>query len=86
MRQLDALEATVRLAERRRYTGSSRDTSIGHLRTMLSRATEGVAAGTFSDAKLGRWLGWVQGVLCEAKVITLNEAKEINKECADDYS
>lgn len=33
----------------------------------------------FSEAKLGRWLGWIQGVACGLNWMTLEEAKEINK-------
>lgn len=33
----------------------------------------------FSEAKLGRWLGWAQGVACAMNWMSLNEAKQINK-------
>ncbi len=35
--------------------------------------------GWFSEAKLGRWLGWAQGVACAKNWLTLDECKDINK-------
>ncbi|MBU2051486.1 MAG: hypothetical protein KKH61_21255 [Gammaproteobacteria bacterium] len=32
----------------------------------------------FSEAKIGRWLGWVQGVCCAKGWLTLDDCKNIN--------
>lgn len=37
-----------------------------------------------SDAKTGRWLGWVSGVLSLAGILSLEECKRINMEHSDD--
>lgn len=33
----------------------------------------------FSEAKLGRWLGWLQAAATAARALTLEECKEINR-------
>lgn len=83
MMQLEAMHDTVRLAEKRGYKGTQPDASLEHFRSMLSRATEGRAIGTFSEAKLGRWLGYIQGALVAERVLTLGECKSINQKWAD---
>jgi hypothetical protein len=45
---------------------------------MRSRITPG-----FSDAKLGRWLGWAQCAVVASGVATLTDMKEINQAHAD---
>lgn len=57
MNQIEALRETVQLAERQgmpRLPGS--DLGLDQLREMLTT----VESADFSDAKLGRWLGWAQ--------------------------
>jgi hypothetical protein len=56
--------------------------SCQHINSMFVRAYEMTQAGTMSEAKLGRWLGYAQGVLVAQGHITLDQAKEINKEFA----
>jgi hypothetical protein len=67
---------TVRLAEGRgmpELIGS--DVGLAHLRSMADTAE----AASFSDAKLGRWLGWAQCALVAADVgITLADMKALN--------
>jgi len=47
---------------------------LAHLRSMLSRVTP-----TFSEAKLGRWLGWAQCALVAANVgVSLEDMKSLN--------
>jgi hypothetical protein len=47
---------------------------LDHLRDMLSRF-----GPDFSEAKLGRWLGWAQCALVAANVgFTLDDAKALN--------
>lgn len=76
MNQVEALRETVRLAEQRgmpEMVGS--DLGLDHLRSMLKT----VSASKFSDAKLGRWLGWAQCALVAADVgVTLADMKTLN--------
>lgn len=58
MNQTDAFRETVKIAEQRgmpEMPGS--ELGLHHLRTMLTT----VNTSKFSEAKLGRWLGWAQG-------------------------
>lgn len=54
---------------------------LEHAHEMLAKIE--ARPGNFSPAKLGRWLGWLQGSMCALGIITLEEAKEINKRWAD---
>jgi hypothetical protein len=38
---------------------------------------------SFSDGKLGRWLGWAQAAVVAMGAGTLEDMKTINKRCAD---
>lgn len=50
------------------------DLGLAHLRSMAERITP-----EFSEAKLGRWLGWAQCALVAAGVgVTLEDVKRIN--------
>lgn len=75
MDQRAAFDATVELAEAKgmpRFLGGS--ISLNHLFDMQSRITD-----DFSDAKLGRWLGWAQAALVAANVgVTLEDMKQLN--------
>lgn len=77
MNQRAAFAETIELAEQ---SGMGyrhpMDESLGldHLRDMQSRITP-----EFSEAKLGRWLGWAQAALVAARVgVTLEDVKQIN--------
>lgn len=82
MNQRRALRETVELAEQQgmpELPGS--DLGLGHLRSMV----ETVEKSDFSDAKLGRWLGWAQCAVGAAHVgVTLADMKELNMRCATD--
>lgn len=52
--------------------------SIYHFEDMYSRIT-----ADFSQAKLGRWLGYIQGVLCARGIVTLEELKRLNEKYAE---
>lgn len=80
-----AMKRTIREAELRVENGKCQPTSIEaatlpHLRSMAERMN-----GTFSYGKLCRWLGYAQGVLVARGILTLEECKQINKECSDDH-
>lgn len=80
MDQLGAMKATLQLAEERDYWDIDFE-EVGvdyeHLKSMVSRI-DGMPT-EYSEAKKGRWLGYMQGVLVANAVMTLEEAKEINK-------
>jgi hypothetical protein len=50
---------------------------LEHIQGMEARMDE-----NFSDAKIGRWLGWVQGVSNAYGWLTLDDVKAINKKYA----
>lgn len=85
MNQLQAFRDTLFYIEMKgrmdyweqRSKGRQRELRIDHIRDMLRRIEEDPAA--FSPAKLGRWLGWAQCAATVAGVLTLEEAKRINK-------
>jgi hypothetical protein len=54
--------------------------SFAHHEDMLRRILENPEA--FSEAKFGRWLGWLQGVAAAHNFITLDQCKAINKRWA----
>lgn len=77
MNQREAFDATVRLAVASAMPeGDAADgLSLAHLREMR----QAIETGEFSEAKLGRWLGWAQAALVAADVgITLDDVKAIN--------
>ena len=69
MNQLAAMKVTLDLIRRRQ------DEAMDHFEDMYERASQ----GEFSEAKLGRWLGWIQGAASANGLMTLDEAKEINR-------
>jgi hypothetical protein len=81
MNQLEALRETVAFAEDNLMPdlpGSS--VGMEHLYEMLST----VENSHFSDAKLGRWLGWAQCAVVAAGVATLEDMKQINLKWSDE--
>jgi hypothetical protein len=79
MNMREAMRATLDLARERGYGDISFDeegTDMAHLDSMYRRMEEGEH---FSEGKLGRWLGYAQGVLVAHQCCTLEEMKELNK-------
>lgn len=74
MNQREAFKETVELA---RVRGLPRDPGssygLDHLESMLSRIQD-----DFSEAKVGRWLGWAQCALTVSGLATLDEMKQLN--------
>lgn len=84
MDMIGAMHETLELAGQRGYeqSGTVGDgVSLIHLEDMCRRMSE--STGTMSPTKMGRWLGWAQGVLAAKGVITLEEAKQINMRWSD---
>jgi hypothetical protein len=75
MNQRKAFDDTVALAiERGMPMNEGSDIGLAHLLDMQQRITP-----DFSEAKLGRWLGWAQCALVAACVeVTLDDVKHIN--------
>jgi hypothetical protein len=87
--QLEAMRKTVALMEAKangRDMGGGLDDSLRqrHLHDMLAamEADNNPQGGTFSAAKLGRWLGWAQAAVVAMGLASLDEMKEINKNCS----
>lgn len=81
MDQLAAFRETVELAEKRGMPEYGGELGLAHLRSMYNRAS----TGNFSDAKLGRWLGWAQCAVVAAAIgLDLDDMKEINLRHAED--
>lgn len=83
MNQLQAFRDTVALAETRGMADKrcSAHVNLAHLRDML--ATVERADPLFSDAKLGRWLGWAQASVVACGCASLDEMKQINQRHAE---
>lgn len=80
MNQRAAWDDTLKLAEERNMPlMEGTDFGLEHLRDMNSRLDK-----NFSDAKVGRWLGWAQCCVAVAGIATLEEMKAINLSHADD--
>lgn len=81
MNQRGAFRDTLRLADRHgmpELPGS--DLGLAHLQEMAAK----VECSDFSEAKLGRWLGWAQCALVAANVgVSLADMKELNAKWAD---
>lgn len=81
MDQRSAFKETIELAKARGVpdnAGPDNSCGLTHLLDM-----ESCIRDDFSESKLGRWLGWAQGVIVAGGYATLDEMKEINKRWAD---
>lgn len=67
-------------ASRAVYGPTCEAAEFGHLFFMASQVERDVDAkgASFSEGKLNRWLGYVQGVLVARGIATLDEVKAIN--------
>ncbi len=80
MNMREAMRATLDLARERGYGNISFDevgVDLEHLQSMHHRME--ASDEPFSEGKLGRWLGYAQGVLVANQCCTLEEMKELNK-------
>lgn len=78
--QLAAMKITVQLAKDNPWWAKRDGTTVLHLESMLERA---LRDPEMDEAKLGRWLGWMQAILVvhSPKEFTLDDMKELNKGC-----
>lgn len=75
MNQRAAFDALVSLAQHRNMPempGSK--LGLAHIRDMRDRITP-----EFSEAKLGRWLGWAQCAVVASGTASLHEMKQMNR-------
>lgn len=85
MDMVGAFKDTLALASQREYETASfaeHGVNYDHLLSMYHRIRQ--EPWNFSEAKLGRWLGYAQGVLVANDCLTLDECKTINKRHAGD--
>lgn len=73
-----AFDDLIALAEDRGMPAGPDALGLNHLRDMRSRIEPG-----FSEAKLGRWLGWAQCAVVASGVATLDDMKRMNMAHAD---
>lgn len=82
MNQYEAFRETLQLANFM-HMPAMVGTNIGadHIADMWRRINADPSA--FSDAKLGRWLGWAQACVVAAGCATLDDVKAINMKWAE---
>lgn len=81
MNQRAAFDATIALGERygMPQLATPNELGLAHLHDMQHRITD-----DFSEAKLGRWLGWAQAALVAANVgVYLEDVKQLNRSYSD---
>lgn len=84
MNQIQAMRDTVALMNERIEARDTVPDSLApqHLWDMLETMETGVnpqdTEREFSDAKMGRWLGWAQAAVVAQGIATLDEMKAIN--------
>ena len=85
MNQIEAFKETVKLARQRPWHTIKDGCSVIHLEDMYKKIVEDQAKKQpeFSAAKIGRWLGWAQAVVCMYSPLglKLDDFKEINRKC-----
>jgi len=77
-----AMQATIELAQQRGMDdGLNKIPGMGykHLYSMWTK----VCFNDFSEAKLNRWLGWMQCAIVADGYATLEEMKELNRRYTD---
>jgi hypothetical protein len=85
MNQLAAMRETLTRAQAcgmADISGFADGCEYWHLQDMVERAEAAMRMPgmEFSDAKLGRWLGWMQCAVVAAAIgLTLEDMKEINR-------
>ena len=76
MNQREAFRDTIELAAQRGMPERpGEELGLDHIRGMFARIGD-----EFSEAKLGRWLGWAQCAVVAAGVgVSLEDMKELNR-------
>lgn len=83
---VNAMDATLRLARQAGLDNLNSDTEHAdypHLQSLYDKSLEAIENGdpSFTEGKLNRWLGWMQGcVYCQAGGdIQMDGFREVNK-------
>jgi len=83
MNQREAMRETLALVKSRVQLwydsippATCEEVGLYHFEDMLTKVDD--TKNFFSEAKLGRWLGWIQGAAAARGLLTLEEAKKIN--------
>lgn len=86
MDQIAAMKETLKQARERGFPDLSHmeDADYAHFTYMLDSAIDGQVSGEFSEEKIGRWLGYIQGALVAQSIFTLDEVKAINEQFSRD--
>lgn len=92
MNQVAAMRETIKVAEQRlgdstlnlsKIMNLDETLQLDHLKGMLSMMEANYnpqkPGEGFSEAKLGRWLGWAQAACVAMGVVTLDDMKKINR-------
>ena len=83
MNMIQAARETIELAAAHGMQDSEfekPELNFPHLVEMLEK----MEAGGMSEAKVGRWLGWMQAaVVCSCDDVSIEDMKEINRRNAD---
>lgn len=79
MNMLEAARQTLKICVDRAKTVGQLE-ELDHLIEMNKK----MESRTMSPTKLGRWLGWMQRAAVDVGGCTLDDFKEINKDCTDD--
>lgn len=79
---ISAMKVTVQLAKDHPWWARRKGTTVRHLEEMLERVLTGK---DMDDAKLGRYLGWMQAILVvhSPREFSLDDMKELNKSFKD---
>lgn len=72
---LNLLQATLTPEQREEFKADPM--SYAHALDMLTRVEQNPSS--FSEGKLGRWLGWVQCAATASGALTLDDCKQLNK-------
>lgn len=84
--QISAFSETLEFARQRgmhqQIGTSDRGLDYAHLDQMYRKIISDPTK--YSDAKLGRWLGWAQAAVVAAGCGTLDDMKEINRKNCDE--
>lgn len=84
MDMVSAMRDTLAVVNRRADLAltSREGCTLNHFRQMYQKVLKDHDPTTgkkFNEAKLGRWLGWMQGAAAAQGWLSLSEAKDINK-------
>lgn len=84
MNMKEAMRETLELARQHNMHNCSSDNSeldFPHLQYMYDRVLGGIC--DHNEARLGRWLGWMQAAVVAQTDATLEDMKQLNRKWSD---